>query len=332
MTGQIYVERLIPRQVKHDNPMVFIHGAAQTGTNWLNTPDGREGWASYFLRQGYGVYVTDQTQRGRSPWLPDDGQAIAFSAEAAANVFTAPEKVVPLPYPQAKNHTQWPGSGRQGDEGLNAFYASQLQYQANSTYTLLLNTAAYTALLQQIGQPVLLLTHSQSGQFGWQLADAIPDLIKGLVQIEPGSTPFETWIGPPFAPGYLPKFPVTPYGLSPLPLTYNPPIGNDPSLLKRQHVPPERPDLSPCILQAEPARKLVNIAKVPQLQIVSEASFHAPWDYCSAKFLKQAGCEVDFVPLETVGIRGNGHFLFMEKNNLEIAAEVVAPWLRKLEG
>ena len=50
------------------------------------------------------------------------------------------------------------------------------------------------------------------------------------------------------------------------------------------------------------------------------------------KYLKQAGCEVDFVPLETKGIKGNGHFLFMEMNNLEIANKVVLPWLQKLEG
>jgi pimeloyl-ACP methyl ester carboxylesterase len=217
-----------------------------------------------------------------------------------------------------------------GDAIFDSFYASQLQYQSNSTYTAILNNAAYIALLHNIGEPVILITHSQSGQFGWQLADTIPELIKGLVQIEPGSTPFETWIGPPFAEGYLPPFPPTPYGLSQLPLQYDPPIGHDPSLLKRQHVPPASPDLAPCILQAEPARKLVNIAKVPQLQIVSEASWHAVWDYCSAKYLKQAGCEVEFVPLESKGIHGNGHFSFMEKNNIEIAERVVLPWLEKV--
>ena len=57
MTGQIYVEHLIPVDcgVSQKYPLVLWHGAAQTGTNWLNTPDGREGWASYFLNQGYEV-------------------------------------------------------------------------------------------------------------------------------------------------------------------------------------------------------------------------------------------------------------------------------------
>lgn len=332
MMGQVYVERLTPHAVKKKHPLVFIHGAAQSGSNWLNTPDDREGWASYFLRRGYIVYLTDQTQRGRSPWLPGDGELITFSAESASNYFAAPEKVSPQPYPQAIKHTQWPGTGVTGDPIFDAFYASQVQYQSKSTYTALLNNAAYTTLLQKIGQPVFLITHSQAGLFGWKLADTIPGLVKGMVQLEPGSTPFESWTGPPFTEGYAPSFSPFPYGLTQLPLQYDPPIGEDSSSLKRQHIPPDAPDLAPCILQTEPARKLVNIAKVPQLQIVSEASWHAVCDYCSVKYLKQAGCEVEFVPLERRGIRGNGHFLFMEMNNIEIAERVVLPWLEKVGG
>ena len=116
-----------------------------------------------------------------------------------------------------------------------------------------------------------------------------------------------------------------------LPLQYHPPIGLDPSLLKRRTVPAASPDEAPCILQSEPARKLVNIAKVPQLQILGEASWHAVWDYCSVKFLRQAGCEVEFVRLEERGLRGNGHFSFLERNNIRIAEGVVLPWLEKLE-
>ena len=65
MRGQMYVERLQPRQVKSRYPLVLIHGAAQTATNWLSTPDGRKGWADYFVEQGYVVYMVDQPARGR---------------------------------------------------------------------------------------------------------------------------------------------------------------------------------------------------------------------------------------------------------------------------
>ena len=60
MQGQMYVEKLEPLQVKQPYPLVLIHGAAQTATNWMMTPDGRKGWAEYFLELGYVVYMVDQ--------------------------------------------------------------------------------------------------------------------------------------------------------------------------------------------------------------------------------------------------------------------------------
>src|SRR5215471_2175253 len=66
--GQMYVEALRPARVTKPYPIVFIHGASQTATNWIGTPDGRAGWADYFLNQGYLLYLVDQPARGRSPW------------------------------------------------------------------------------------------------------------------------------------------------------------------------------------------------------------------------------------------------------------------------
>jgi len=52
MTGQMYVEVLHPARVTQRYPLVFFHGGGQTATNWIGTPDGRSGWADYFLSQG----------------------------------------------------------------------------------------------------------------------------------------------------------------------------------------------------------------------------------------------------------------------------------------
>src|SRR5438105_890137 len=71
MSGQIYAEYQIPAKQTHRWPIVMIHGFGQSGTNFTGTPDGREGWAQYFLRQGYAVYVIDQPGRGRSAYLAD---------------------------------------------------------------------------------------------------------------------------------------------------------------------------------------------------------------------------------------------------------------------
>jgi pimeloyl-ACP methyl ester carboxylesterase len=301
--------------------------------NWLNTPDGREGFASFFLRQGYVVYLTDQPERGRSIYTPGSGQLVVLSTTTISSYFTAPEKVVPLPYPQAANHTQWPGTGLPGDPAFDALFASQVQFQGNNTITAQLANHSYIALAEHIGTPHILVTHSQGGPFGFQLANERPDLVAGLVSIEPGASPFESWTGPPYAPGYAPAWPPLLYGLTALPLVYDPPLlpDDDPSALARETHPPAGPNLSPCILQAEPARKLPNLAKVPMLQMVGEASFQAVYSGCVASYLEQAGVDVEFVRLEERGIRGNGHFMFMEKNSIEVAEKVVMPFLEKLE-
>src|SRR5437764_1075402 len=69
MVGQAYVQFQIPARQTHSFPIIMIHGGSQTGSGWISTPDGREGWATYFLRRGYAVYVVDQVARGRSPYV-----------------------------------------------------------------------------------------------------------------------------------------------------------------------------------------------------------------------------------------------------------------------
>jgi len=60
----------------------------------------------------------------------------------------------------------------------------------------------------------------------------------------------------------------------------------------------------------------------------AEASFSMPTAHCGAAFLMQSGGENDFVKLADLGIHGNGHFMMLEKNNLQVAA-IIADWLTK---
>lgn len=61
----------------------------------------------------------------------------------------------------------------------------------------------------------------------------------------------------------------------------------------------------------------------------SEASYHAVYDDCTYYFLHQAGVPVERLKLVDVGIHGNGHLQFMEKNSDEIAG-VLEKWIRKV--
>jgi hypothetical protein len=52
LRGQQYVEYWIPKTLKHELPIVMIHGGGGQGTDFLGTADGREGWVHWFVRRG----------------------------------------------------------------------------------------------------------------------------------------------------------------------------------------------------------------------------------------------------------------------------------------
>ena len=68
-TGQMYVQYFIPRTVSGP-AIVMVPGAVHTGAAYETTPDGREGWATYFARKGFPVYVVDHAGRARSGFDP----------------------------------------------------------------------------------------------------------------------------------------------------------------------------------------------------------------------------------------------------------------------
>jgi len=276
------------------------------------------------------VYLTDQAQRGRSPWLPGDGQLSLFSVETVEKQFTAPQNFPS--YPQAALHTQWPGTGLAGDPAFDALYASQVPAQNNATLQAGYNNASYAALLDKIG-PAMVIAHSQGGPFAWKLADVRPHLVKALVALEPEGPAFENYASTPFDPTYIRPAANRnrPFGLTLLPIAYEPPIGSDASLLVREDVGAPNANVSSCIRQAEPPRRLVNIASVPVLFVTAEASYHAVYDHCTVAYLRQAGVDVEFWELGKAGIHGNGHFIFLELNNLLIA-ERVSTWLDQYAG
>jgi hypothetical protein len=65
--GQMYVQFQIPARKKaRIPPVIMVHGSTHTAACLESTPDGREGWAPYFVRNGISTYVVDQAGRGRS--------------------------------------------------------------------------------------------------------------------------------------------------------------------------------------------------------------------------------------------------------------------------
>ncbi|KAL1596547.1 hypothetical protein SLS60_009195 [Paraconiothyrium brasiliense] len=223
-------------------------------------------------------------------------------------------------WPQAHLHSQWPGAGEPGDAIFDAFFAGEIQQQTNTTKAAANNVNALVALLDKIGDAIL-ISHSQGGPYGWGVGDQRSEKVKGIIAIEPE--------GPPFEDHIIRTGPARPYGITTLPLKYDPPVTDVTTELPTRRINSTRSDRTDCVVQQDPARRLINLARFPILLYVTEASYHACYDYCTLAFMEQAGMQVDYLDLSEVDIHGNAHFSFMEKNNLQIAPLLDA-WLQKV--
>jgi pimeloyl-ACP methyl ester carboxylesterase len=322
MAGQMYVQAFEPEGTTQPYPIVMVHGTGQTGNNFLATADGRFGWAHDFATRGYRVYVVDQVGRGRS------GTSAAAYGKYAAPALSFVQRILGVPesalWPQVRLHTQWPGTMQPGDPIFDQFMASQVEFVENAERTEEINLPANIALLERIG-PAIVLTHSQSGVFGWKLANDRPDLVKALVAVEPNGPPFHDvtfhggseWFRSSQATARA-------FGITRLPLSFEPAATGpmQPILQTRS----DGPDLIPCWLQPEPARRLPKLAGIPTVIVTGEASFRATYDHCTSKFLTQAGVPNVHLRLESVGLHGNGHMMMMEKNSSEVAG-AIAKWI-----
>ena len=322
MGGQMYVEIWEPVNPTQQYPIVLFHGNGQTGVDWKQTPDGRPGWAYYLVEQGYTIYMVDYPARGRSAYIPGGihGDLGIRTVEQLETIWTNVGEKGNFPLDQ--NHTQWPGTGKRGDPIFDNFIKTQVQFAGEST-----TLARYAAmeLLDTIGQPVILLTHSQGGGVGWGVADGRPDLVRGIVTVEPG--------GPQIgnvntAEVIYSGRPANAWGPVDYPLTYDPPVTDPSEIITYLEAEADQPGEVPCYLQEEPARQLVNMADMRVLAISADGTYHRVFDACIPKWLNQAGVETDFIRLEDVGISGNGHMMMLELNSDDII-EFIHEWIQE---
>lgn len=187
---QMYVQYQIPGERRSPWPLIMVHGSWHTGKTYGSTPDGREGWATYFLRRGFAVYVVDDVNRGRS----------GYDMSRHNEVRLGMAEAVQLPRLMRRpNGVCWTGfriGPRLGElhpgcqfplESAEQYFA-QLTYNYRGTEEDDKIVAALIALVDKIG-PAILLTHSQSGIFGWRVAAARPNSVKGVLAIEPARLP-----------------------------------------------------------------------------------------------------------------------------------------------
>ncbi|HXP80234.1 MAG TPA: hypothetical protein VN976_10045 [Verrucomicrobiae bacterium] len=329
MRGAMYVETWVPKKIRYKYPILFIQaGGGETNVALLQTPDGRPGWAYDFVNRGYTIYMMDLPARGRSAYVPGfDGDLLPpRSGPLMEEVWSGarPPSTPQSSWPQATKHTQWPGDGpnkgKMGDPVFDYFAKTDTQSPTGKDMEEL-SAKDIVELVDLIHEPVILLLHSGVAPAGWLVADARPKLVKGIIAAEPIAPPIENAERGATGPGRL-------WGLTNMPMTYDPPVKDAAELHPVRQDKADGPDLIPCWVQKEPAHKLVNLEGIPVLNVSGEASYHRPYAHCIAKWLNQAGVKTKYVNLEDVGIRGNGHQFMSEKNSAEIS-KFFMDWLEK---
>ncbi|KAL8992673.1 MAG: hypothetical protein Q9169_006922 [Polycauliona sp. 2 TL-2023] len=327
LQDQLYVEQLTPAGgITRRKPLILLHGGNIAGDLWLNRPDGGRGWASFFLDRGYQVFLVDTWGMGRSSVVVDGPRGGGSTVEGAQRAFTAPERY--NKYYQARLHTQWPGNGSLYDRTFNTFYSRFRPTSIGPEVETIMRSALCELLRTYTSGQAIFIAHAIGSAYAIQASDACPELVAAHISLEGDQSPFQSYIKA--SDGINDPVPYRPYGVSNIPLTFEPPVTN-PSQLRRVTVGETTytdgllSNFS-CILQQNPPNKLVNVAKVPVLFLVGEASVHALYDHCQVAFLRQAGVNVTFTRLADEKIRGNGHFLMLEQNSDQIAL-LVARWI-----
>jgi pimeloyl-ACP methyl ester carboxylesterase len=186
--GQMYVQFRIPKTISGP-AIVLVPGSGHTGATYETTPDGREGWSTYFARKGHPVYVVDHAGRARSGFDPTPinkakadgagGPEFPITTRERAWVFFRVGKEYPTPFPGA----QFPV------EAMDQYF-SQLVPNTEST---LPGAGANTvrglaALLDKIG-PAVVLVHSQSGAYGMNLVREHASKVRAFVNVEGDCVP-----------------------------------------------------------------------------------------------------------------------------------------------
>lgn len=276
--------------------LVMWHGAGEFSKTWESTPDGREGYQQIFTRRGWPTYVIDQPRRGNAG-RTTVGTTIrdAVPNEAGLfNVLRLGSWLPPAP-PHFFPNTQFPQ-----DSGALDQYWRQVTPNTGpepiDTATRTLQAGAVAVLFRKIG-PGILITHSNSGQYGWATGMLVPDLVKAIIAYEPAAFSFPADEVPP-------SVETQDKGVAAV---------TAPQLVSRsefekltrsfiQIIYADNIDTTPSPVYGV---ELWRVATLRAQQFVDAVNRH--------------GGDAQLLSLPSVGLHGNTHFPFSDRNNVQVA-------------
>jgi hypothetical protein len=166
----------------------LVHGGTLTGKVFETQPDGRMGWAEYFVRKGYPVYLPEQVSRGRSGF----NHAIYNDVRAGIVLPSLQPNIIMLSGEQAWTHFRFgplpnvPFADTQFPVAAINQFSKQVVPDLNPSLPVPNpNFQRLSDLAQQVKGAVI-VGHSESGRYPLEAALVNPAGTKGLVVIEPG--------------------------------------------------------------------------------------------------------------------------------------------------
>jgi pimeloyl-ACP methyl ester carboxylesterase len=187
---QMYVRYQIP-VASQRLPLTLIHGCCLTGKTWESTPDGRMGWDEYLVRQGFPVYVIDQVSRGRSAANATQITSVRAGKTAVNEtppVFMAGQEAAWAIFRFGPEHPKvYPGM-MFPLEAQEEFWKQMVPDWIATLPTPNPTVAALSELAIKLDGTVL-ISHSQSGIYPFQVAAQSQQGVAGIISIEPGACP-----------------------------------------------------------------------------------------------------------------------------------------------
>jgi pimeloyl-ACP methyl ester carboxylesterase len=191
LVGHAYVEFFIPAEKRNGNntiPIVMSH-SGRTGVIWNGTPDGREGWSQYFVRNGFPSYVVEPPGVGRAGFAVDQYNRVRAGLDAPASQTML----------QRGDSTEWelfwtgPAPQQLGD---GTYYGNQMPIDDESYRRWLAvggvpigpigptaGVDALIAVLEKVG-PAIYIGWSGGGRLGLETIQRRPDLFKAFIGVE----------------------------------------------------------------------------------------------------------------------------------------------------
>jgi pimeloyl-ACP methyl ester carboxylesterase len=192
VVDNVYATYQYPVEQRSPYPILFNSGGGHTARVYDTTPDGREGWLTLFLREGFATYGVDRVNTGRS--------GIDICKINAVRLGRAPVSELPAINRYAFESSwvtfRWgPRFGEPYPDTQFPVAAAGTYYpQTVSTYRdpdeTRKTVTALAALIDKVG-PAVLQTWSSSGLLGYLTAVERPELVKGILAVETSVDAFD---------------------------------------------------------------------------------------------------------------------------------------------